>query len=159
MAPKTPFFGCKIQNFENFQKNFGMEVDPLGTNPKSLKNFFVPPTSWTAGPKNHFCLFREVKRRSPIFLVRGWSEVKKICVINSRLMTLQNEPPVERIRRFGWSAIAGSSRAQTVLKNAFVSLLPTLLHWWVWWNPWSEKKYPSKKFPPGTEKLVFHPGG
>ena len=114
MAPKTPFFGSKIQNFENFQKIFRVWVDPLGTNQKSLNNFFVPPTSWTAGPKNHFCLFREVKRRSPIFLVRGWSEVENVCVINSRLMTLQNEPLVERIRRFGLSAIAGSTRAQTV---------------------------------------------
>ena len=122
MAPKTPFLGSKIQNFENFRKKFGVGVDPLGTNQRSLNNFFVPPTSWTAGPKNHFCLFREVKRRSPIFLVRGWSEVKKFCVINSRLMTLQNEPPVERIRRFGCSALAGSSRELTVKsRNADLS--------------------------------------
>ena len=70
------------------------------------KKFFVPSTGHhqPAGPKNHFRLFREVKRRSPQFLLPGGSEVKNFYGINSWSVTLQNEPPIEMIGHFRCSA-------------------------------------------------------
>ena len=42
MTPKTPFFGSKIRNFQNFQNFFSSWPKAYRDNPKLIKKIFCP---------------------------------------------------------------------------------------------------------------------
>ena len=121
MAQKCRFFDRNSEISKKFQNFFCSKIKASIDISKVIKKFFGPPTVLAAGPKNDFCLFREVKRRSPQFLAPGGgAEVKKILVINFGLVGGPNEPLVDQIRDFAGFDLFQMSQRLTVknmLKN------------------------------------------